>query len=576
MNTEPFWRAPFGTWIELAVDWVVQVLGGFFDVVRIVLEFFYDALNTFFNWPPFWVMIILIAAFAFMMKGWKLAVGSIIGLFFIYFVDQWANAMSTLSLVLVASALALIIAIPVGIWAAKSSRASQVIRPVLDFLQTMPAMVYLIPALILFGVGPVPGIFATVLFAVAPGVRMTELGIRGVDSEVVEAGYAFGATPGRILRQVQLPLAMPSIMAGVNQVIMLSLSMVVSAGMVGAGGLGQQVTSSLGTADVALGFEAGMSVVILAMMLDRITGSIGKSRFSGLWGKIVAIAVIVAIVIANLIPSLSAGAGPENGDEAEVTIGVFTGWPEGEAVSELWKAILEEKGYTVNLEYVDAVAGYIGLSQGRYDLLLDTWLPITHKEYVEEYGDQINQLGAWNDEAVLTFAVNSDAPIDSIDELADHADEFGNTIYGIEPGAGLTAATKDNVIPTYGLEGMNYVTSSTPAMLSELKSAMNSGENVVVTLWRPHWAYDEYDIKDLEDPEGTLGETESIYSFSSQEFPDTHPNVTQWITDFKMDSETLYSLENAMFNEYDGNDYGPIVDEWIDENQEYVDSLTAE
>jgi ABC-type proline/glycine betaine transport system permease subunit len=276
MNTEPFWRAPFGTWIELAVDWVVQVLGGFFDVVRIVLEFFYDALNTFFNWPPFWVMIILIAAFAFMMKGWKLAVGSIIGLFFIYFVDQWANAMSTLSLVLVASALALIIAIPVGIWAAKSSRASQVIRPVLDFLQTMPAMVYLIPALILFGVGPVPGIFATVLFAVAPGVRMTELGIRQVDGETVEAGEAFGATRGQILRGIQLPLAVPTIMAGVNQVIMLSLSMAVVAGMVGADGLGKEVVQAISTQNLPLGVEAGLGVVVLAVYLDRLTAALGN------------------------------------------------------------------------------------------------------------------------------------------------------------------------------------------------------------------------------------------------------------------------------------------------------------
>ncbi|MGO3886992.1 MAG: ABC transporter permease, partial [Mycetocola sp.] len=152
------------------------------------------------------------------------------------------------------------------------------IKPSLDFLQTMPAFVYLIPALILFRVGVVPGIVATIIFAMAPGVRLTELGIRGVDKEVVEAGQAFGATPGRILRQIQLPLAMPSIMAGVNQVIMLSLSMVVIAGMVGAGGLGGQVVAALNRIDVGLGFEAGLSVVIIAIFLDRLSASLNNRK----------------------------------------------------------------------------------------------------------------------------------------------------------------------------------------------------------------------------------------------------------------------------------------------------------
>jgi len=193
-------------------------------------------------------------------------------------VNQWANAMDSLALVMVAASAAVLIAIPVGIWAARDDRVSRVVRPVLDFLQTMPAFVYLIPALLLFGVGPVPGIVATVVFALAPGVRLTELGIRGVDAEVVEAGHAFGASPARILRQIQLPLAMPSIMAGVNQVIMLSLSMVVIAGMVGAGGLGGAVVQSLSRIDIALGVEAGVSVVILAIILDRITSAAAGAR----------------------------------------------------------------------------------------------------------------------------------------------------------------------------------------------------------------------------------------------------------------------------------------------------------
>lgn len=273
-------RIPLGNWISDFIDWLIDVAGGFFDFLRMVMAAMYDGLEQALTSPPFWVIVILVAVLAYFSKGWKLAIGSAIGLVLIVALDQWENAMSTLSLVLLASLIALLIAIPTGIWAAKSNRASAVIRPILDFLQTMPAMVYLIPALMLFRIGVVPGMVATIIFSLAPGVRLTELGIRNVDKEVVEAGYAFGSTPGRVLRQIQLPLAMPSIMAGVNQVIMLSLSMVVIAGMVGAGGLGSDVVTSLNRVDIGLGFEAGTAVVVIAMILDRVTSGFGNRERS--------------------------------------------------------------------------------------------------------------------------------------------------------------------------------------------------------------------------------------------------------------------------------------------------------
>jgi len=269
-------RIPLGTWAEAVVDVLGDVLGGFFDVVASILKSVYGGLEWALSTPPFWIIILVIAAIAFVVRGWKLAVGTAIGLLVIVGVDQWDNAMDTLALVLVAAVVAIVVAIPIGIWAARSDRVSRIVRPVLDFLQTMPAFVYLIPAIIFFGVGAVPGMIATILFALAPGVRLTELGIRGVDPEIVEAGQAFGATPGRILRQIQLPLALPSIMAGINQVIMLSLSMVVIAGMVGAGGLGGEIVRAIGRINVGLGFEAGVSVVIIAMILDRITSALGR------------------------------------------------------------------------------------------------------------------------------------------------------------------------------------------------------------------------------------------------------------------------------------------------------------
>ncbi|WP_166870444.1 MULTISPECIES: ABC transporter permease subunit [unclassified Salinibacterium] len=269
-------RIPLGDWAETVIDFITEYFGGVFDLIRTVFLGAYDAVDAVLSTPPFWAVVLVAAILALAARGWKLAVGAVVGLLLIVGVDQWENAMDSLALVLVASVIAILISVPLGILSARSNVASAIIRPVLDFMQTMPAFVYLIPALILFRVGVVPGIVATIIFAMAPGVRLTELGIRGVDHEVVEAGHAFGSSPWRILRQIQLPLAMPTILAGVNQVIMLSLSMVVIAGMVGAGGLGGQVVASLNRIDVALGFEAGLSVVILAIFLDRLTSALGR------------------------------------------------------------------------------------------------------------------------------------------------------------------------------------------------------------------------------------------------------------------------------------------------------------
>ncbi|GAA5226582.1 ABC transporter permease [Paeniglutamicibacter antarcticus] len=271
-------RIPVGKWAQTALDWVIDNLGAFFDGLKAFFQQFYDALDWVLVTPPFWAVIIVLAALAFWVKGWKLALGTIVGFLLIYGMNQWENAMDSLALVLVAALVAVIISVPLGIAAAKSAAVSSVVKPVMDFLQTMPAFVYLIPVMLLLSVGPVPGIVATIVFALAPGARFTELGIRSVDSEVVEAGQAFGASPMRILRQIQIPLAMPTIMAGINQVIMLSLSMVVIAGMVGAGGLGGAVYAALTSLNTPLGVESGLSVVILAIFLDRITASLGRPR----------------------------------------------------------------------------------------------------------------------------------------------------------------------------------------------------------------------------------------------------------------------------------------------------------
>jgi len=279
-------RIPIGDWIESGFDWVSDNLSAFFDIVDTVISTAVDGLTDLLLLPPAMVLVVLFSLFALMVRGWRFGLVSLVGLTLVVSMEQWDNAMQTLSLVGFSALVAVAIAIPIGIAAARSDRVSSVVRPILDLMQTMPAFVWLVPVVTLFSIGVVAGVVATIIFALPPGVRLTELGIRQVDKEVVEAGHAFGSSPRQILRGIQLPLALPTIMAGVNQVIMLALSMAVIAGLVGAEGLGGAVTTSIARLDIGLGFEAGLSVVILAIYLDRLTAAFGKRPPGGRGGRL--------------------------------------------------------------------------------------------------------------------------------------------------------------------------------------------------------------------------------------------------------------------------------------------------
>jgi glycine betaine/proline transport system permease protein len=226
---------------------------------------------------PWWVIILIFAFFAWRAKGWRLAIGTIIGLYFIYNLKLWAPFIDTLILVIISAVVSIVFGVPLGIIAGRSRGFHTILTPILDFMQTMPSFVYLIPALLFFSIGKVPAVFATVIFAMPPAIRFTDLGIRQVPVDLVEVGEAFGSTPGQLLFKVQLPVALPTIMAGINQTMMLSLSMVVIAAMIGAGGLGAGVLEAISQLKIGMGFEYGVAVVILAIILDRLFQGIGRS-----------------------------------------------------------------------------------------------------------------------------------------------------------------------------------------------------------------------------------------------------------------------------------------------------------
>jgi glycine betaine/proline transport system permease protein len=259
-----------GNWAKDFVDWLTANADWFFDWLSTVLSSAIDALLFVLQWPNAFVLIFLFTAFSwFLRRSIGIAAFTCLGLLLIYNQGYWKETTETLALVLASAGVSMLIGVPLGITAARRPWIYAFMRPVLDLMQTIPTFVYLIPALILFGLGMVPGLIATVIFAIPAPIRLTRLGVISTPPSLVEAAQAFGATPTQVLRKVELPFAMPQIMAGLTQTIMLSLSMVVIAALVGASGLGVPVVRALNTVNIARGFEAGLCIVILAIILDR-------------------------------------------------------------------------------------------------------------------------------------------------------------------------------------------------------------------------------------------------------------------------------------------------------------------
>ena len=269
-------RIPVGKWVDVLVVWLTDNFSTVFDAISGVIGFMLLQIDSFVNWVPWPVTIAVIACIAWFISGRRVAIFSAIALFLMGTLGLWAEGMSTIAMVATAVFVSIILGLPLGILAAKSQKFDVCLRPILDGMQTIPSFVYLIPAIMFFGIGNVPGIMATVIFALPPMVRLTTLGILGVDEEVVEAGMAFGSTAWQLLIKIQLPLAMRTIMAGVNQTVMMALSMVVVAAMIGAGGLGSKIIYSIQRVDLAVGIEAGLGVLFIAMVLDRIMQGVTK------------------------------------------------------------------------------------------------------------------------------------------------------------------------------------------------------------------------------------------------------------------------------------------------------------
>ena len=276
MGNFPDIETNLGHYADEFVGFLASTFKGLFDFIFFVASRTINGIDDFLVWLPWWFFILLI-----ILLGWyfRSLVSGILYGFFIFLIGTfglWEDMMTTVAIILAAVIVCLIIGIPIGIWMAFNKQASSIIRPILDAMQTMPSFVYLIPAIFFFGLGNVSAIFATLIYALPPVIRLTELALRGVKQEVIESAQSFGSSRWQMLRKVQLPQALPTIMAGVNQTTMMALAMVVIASMVGAKGLGEQVLVAINRIDIALGFEPGISIVFLAIIIDRITNGVAN------------------------------------------------------------------------------------------------------------------------------------------------------------------------------------------------------------------------------------------------------------------------------------------------------------
>lgn len=271
---------PLDSWVTHGIDWVVLHFRPIFQGVRVPVDFILSGFQQFLLGMPAPIAILVFSLLAWQMSSFGMGVATLLSLIAIGAIGAWSQAMITLALVLTALFFCVLIGLPMGIWLARSERAAKFIRPLLDAMQTTPAFVYLVPIVMLFGIGNVPGVVVTIIFALPPIIRLTILGIRQVPADLIEAAESFGASPRQMLLKVQLPLAMPTIMAGVNQTLMLALSMVVIASMIAVGGLGQMVLRGIGRLDMGLAAVGGVGIVILAIILDRLTQSLGRDRRS--------------------------------------------------------------------------------------------------------------------------------------------------------------------------------------------------------------------------------------------------------------------------------------------------------
>ncbi|WP_285890706.1 glycine betaine ABC transporter substrate-binding protein [Mesobacillus maritimus] len=461
-------KIPLGEWIDAFVEWITVAFAGFFTILTNSIDGLLNIIVDVLSAGPPIVLIIILALLVTYTGRWPLGIFTLISLLLIENLGYWESSIQTLAIVLLSGILTIVIGIPIGIWCAQSKTVQKIVTPILDFMQTMPAFVYLIPSILFFGIGVVPGIITSFIFAIAPTIRMTNLGIQEIPKDLIEAANAFGSSRSQKLFKVQLPLATPTIMAGVNQSIMLALSMVVTASLVGAPGLGADVYRAVSKIDVGQGFEAGLSIVIIAIILDRISQNLQKPAYAHLVSRKIVYSLVTALVLITAI--------------------------------------------------------VVAIQNG------------TNKN------ENATGIGAETDYQII----------------------------GIEPGAGIMSQA-NQALTDYQLDDWELVEGSSAAMTAELSKAYNQQKPIIVTGWSPHWKFSKFDLKFLEDPNGSFGEVEEIHTIVRKGLEQDLPGANTILDQFSWEPS---DMENVMVNINEGLEAEKAAEKWIEENPDKVAKWT--
>ena len=571
MNNLLNYQLPVANWVENITEWFTTTFSGLFSFLQTIGQAVMSGItNLLLVIPaPLFILLLTIAAFFISKKRPGLTLFTLIGLWFIYNQGLWNDLMNTVTLVLLSSVISIIIGVPLGILMAKSSKAQSIIKPILDFMQTMPGFVYLIPAVAFFGIGMVPGVFASVIFALPPTVRFTNLGIRQVPKELVEASDSFGSTSRQKLFKLELPLAKSTIMAGINQTTMLSLSMVVIASMIGAPGLGRGVLSALQRAQVGNGFVNGVALVILAIIIDRFTQHLNQPNNKKAAGAATQKSkkrqglIIGAVVV--ILGAIGIGSFSSAKETKRINLS-YVEWDTEVASTNVVGEVLKQMGYDVTMTPLDNSIMWKSVSNGESDAMVSAWLPKTHGSQYAQYKDQVEDLGANLTGAKVGLAVPAYMDVNSIDELTDQA---GKKIIGIEPGAGVVTAAENTIKKYDNLKDWKVETSSSGAMTVALGQAIKKHEPIVVTGWTPHWMFAKYDLKYLEDPENGMGSEEQIHTMVRKGLKEDQPEAYKVLDNFHWSEK---DMEKVMLEINNGKDPQQAAKDWIKENQELVES----
>lgn len=567
-----FPKLPLGPWVDSGVDWLTDHLGGFFDALQSAGNTVMNTMTSGLMTIPVWLFIIGMTVFSILMFGkkWGIPLFTFVGLIIVENQNLWSDLMNTFTLVIISSLISVIIGVPLGIWMAKNETVNKIIQPILDFMQTMPAFVYLIPAVAFFGIGVVPGVFASVIFSLPPTVRMSNLGIRQVPNDLVEAADSFGSTGKQKLFKVELPLAKGTIFSGINQTLMLSLSMVVIASMIGAPGLGRGVLSAVQNADIGKGFVNGLALVILAIIIDRFTQQLNRTPAEKSetanpkhhWKGWTAIVVAVAMIGGGVVNSVTSA----NSQKESIKL-VYVQWDSEVASSNVLAQAMKQHGYDVELTPLDNSIMWQSIANGQADASVSAWLPLTHKAQYNKYKSDIDLVGSNLKGAKTGLVVPKYMDVNSIADLQDQA---GKKVTAIEPGAGVTSSA-EKAMKDYGLDGKGWqvTPSSSGAMAVALGKAIKAKQDIVVTGWEPHWMFQKYDLKYLADPKKTFGDAETLNTMARKGLKEDKPDAYKVLKNFKW---TKDDMGKVMLDIQNGKSATEAANDWIKDNQSKVDA----